>query len=201
MPLRSDSFMVIPRACHVRALRSRPWSEFLYTHSMNDRSLNDNELTRHRIAVASGLFAAWSAGDADAPEPFWAPDGVLEDVASGTFEGWPAIRAFFANGLTRTANLSLDPRRVLGQRRRARGAVRDERRRGASPRRSARSTSGAGGRFRSCRTSASTVTVSATRPTSTTRAPAPSRSGSAPEVGGDHARSAHPCRSRTPSPT
>ena len=59
---------------------------------MNDRSLNDNELTRHRIDIASGLFAAWSAGDADAPEPFWAPDGVLEDVASGTFEGWPAIR-------------------------------------------------------------------------------------------------------------
>jgi len=76
---------------------------------MNDRSLNDNELTRHRIDIASGLFAAWSAGDADAPEPFWAPDGVLEDVASGTFEGWPAIRAFFANGLTRTANLSLVP--------------------------------------------------------------------------------------------
>ena len=34
---------------------------------------------------------------------------MLEDVASGTFEGWPAIRAFFANGLTRTANLSLVP--------------------------------------------------------------------------------------------
>jgi ketosteroid isomerase-like protein len=76
---------------------------------MNDRSVNDDDLTRHRIALASRLFAAWSAGDADAPEPFWAPDGVLEDVASGTFEGWPAIRAFFANGLTRTANLSLVP--------------------------------------------------------------------------------------------
>jgi ketosteroid isomerase-like protein len=71
--------------------------------------MHDNELIRRRIDLASGLFAAWSAGDADAPEPFWAPDGVLEDVASGTFEGWPAIRAFFASGLTRTANLSLAP--------------------------------------------------------------------------------------------
>ena len=43
------------------------------------------------------------------PEQFWMPDGTLDDVASGTFEGWPAIRAFFANGLTRTANLTLDP--------------------------------------------------------------------------------------------
>jgi hypothetical protein len=33
----------------------------------------------------------------------------LFDVASGQFEGWPAIRAFFAGGLTRTANLRLEP--------------------------------------------------------------------------------------------
>ena len=37
------------------------------------------------------------------------PDGTLDDVASGTFVGWPAIRAFFANGLTRTGNLRLVP--------------------------------------------------------------------------------------------
>ena len=33
----------------------------------------------------------------------------LDDVASGRFEGWPAIRAFFASGLSRTANLTLAP--------------------------------------------------------------------------------------------
>ena len=61
------------------------------------------------IEIATGLFAAWSSGDPDAPEPFWTPDGVLDDVASGVFTGWPAIRAFFAGGLTRTANLTLVP--------------------------------------------------------------------------------------------
>ena len=63
-----------------------------------------------RIEIATRLFTdGWSAGDPDAPEQFWVPDGTLDDVASGKFEGWPAIRAFFANGLTRTRNLTLAP--------------------------------------------------------------------------------------------
>ena len=62
-----------------------------------------------RIAVARNLFAGWSSGDADAPEPFLTADAVLFDVASGRFEGWPAIRAFFASGLSRVGNLTLIP--------------------------------------------------------------------------------------------
>ncbi len=37
------------------------------------------------------------------------PDAVLHDVASGTFEGWPAIRAFFATGLAKWDDLQLVP--------------------------------------------------------------------------------------------
>lgn len=62
-----------------------------------------------RIEIASRLFAAWSSGDPDAPAKWFAADGVLDDVASGRFEGWPAIRAFFARGLTRTRDLRLEP--------------------------------------------------------------------------------------------
>jgi hypothetical protein len=62
-----------------------------------------------RIRLAPALLAAWSSGDPDAPERFFTPDGVLDDVASGRFEGWPAIRAFFASGLTRTHQLVLAP--------------------------------------------------------------------------------------------
>lgn len=69
----------------------------------------DAATTSRRIEIATGLFEAWSSGDPDAPEPFWAPDGVLDDVASGVFEGWPAIRTFFAGGLRRTSNLTLVP--------------------------------------------------------------------------------------------
>ena len=69
----------------------------------------DPEVTEHRIDVARQLFAAWSSGDPDAPEPLFTPDGVLDDVASGTVVGWPAIRAFFARGLTRTSELRLEP--------------------------------------------------------------------------------------------
>ena len=65
--------------------------------------------TTGRIDIAKNLFAGWSSGNPDAPEPFMTPDAVLFDVASGRFEGWPAIRAFFANGLTRTRNLTLIP--------------------------------------------------------------------------------------------
>ena len=61
------------------------------------------------IEVATKLFQGWSSGDPDAPESLFVPDGVLEDVASGTFVGWPNIRAFFARGLSRTKNLTLVP--------------------------------------------------------------------------------------------
>jgi SnoaL-like domain len=73
-------------------------TEFLYSGSMNPR-----------IQIATGLFEGWSSGDPDAPAEYFAHDGVLDDVASGRFEGWPAIRTFFASGLTRTANLTLIP--------------------------------------------------------------------------------------------
>ncbi len=63
----------------------------------------------HRIAIARKLFAGWSSGDPDAPEEFFTPDAVLFDVASGRFEGWPAIRAFFAGGLARWGDLRLEP--------------------------------------------------------------------------------------------
>jgi len=67
-------------------------------------------LDQHRIEIATRLFdEGWSSGDPDASEQFWTPAGTLFDVASGTFEGWPAIRAFFANGLERTRNLALVP--------------------------------------------------------------------------------------------
>ena len=36
-------------------------------------------------------------------------DAVLHDVASGTFQGWPAIRAFFATGLAKWDDLQLVP--------------------------------------------------------------------------------------------
>ena len=62
-----------------------------------------------RQAVAREVFAAWSSGDADAPEQFFTADAVLSDVASGRFEGWPAIRAFFAAGLAKWDDLRLEP--------------------------------------------------------------------------------------------
>lgn len=73
--------------------------QFLYTDSMNTTW----------VEVAKNVFAAWSSGDPDAPEQFFTPDAVLDDVASGRFEGWPAIRAFFARGIARTGNLTLIP--------------------------------------------------------------------------------------------
>ncbi len=77
---------------------------FLYNDYMFNASNDDP-----RIEVARQVFAAWSSGDADAPQCLFTPDAVLDDVASGRFEGWPAIRAFFARGMSRTANLRLDP--------------------------------------------------------------------------------------------
>lgn len=67
-------------------------------------------LVARRVEVGEAVFAAWSSGDPDAPEPLFRPDAVLHDVASGTFEGWPAIRAFFAAGLARWDDLRLAPR-------------------------------------------------------------------------------------------
>src|SRR6478752_113766 len=62
-----------------------------------------------REDVARRVFAAWSSGDADAPAPLFTPDAVLNDVASGRFEGWPAIRDFFAAGLAKWDDLRLEP--------------------------------------------------------------------------------------------
>ena len=41
--------------------------------------------------------------------PVMTPDAVLNDVASGRFEGWPAIRAFFGQGLAKWDDLELLP--------------------------------------------------------------------------------------------
>ena len=67
------------------------------------------DLTQRRIEIATALFAGWSSGNPDAPEPYFHPEGVLMDVCSGTFEGWPAIRAYFASALARSQDLRLVP--------------------------------------------------------------------------------------------
>lgn len=71
--------------------------------------MGESALVERRIRVATGLFEAWSSGDADAPEPFLTPDAVLFDVAGGRFEGWPAIRSFFGAGLEKWNDLVLAP--------------------------------------------------------------------------------------------
>lgn len=67
------------------------------------------DLTQRRIEIATALFAGWSSGNPDAPERYFHPEGVLMDVCSGTFEGWPAIRAYFASALARSQDLRLVP--------------------------------------------------------------------------------------------
>ena len=62
-----------------------------------------------REAVARRVFAAWSSGDANAPQSCFTADAILFDVASGRFDGWPAIREFFAKGLAKWDDLRLDP--------------------------------------------------------------------------------------------
>ena len=57
-----------------------------------------NPDTDPRLDLARNLFAAWSSGDADAPEQYLTPDAVLYDIVGGEHRGWPAIRAFFAAG-------------------------------------------------------------------------------------------------------
>lgn len=61
------------------------------------------------IDLAYALFAAWSAGDADAPRQLLRDDAVLDDVIGGVYHGWPAIRAYFAHGLQRYPDLTLVP--------------------------------------------------------------------------------------------
>ncbi len=68
-----------------------------------------SQLFNARRRIAEQVFAGWSSGNPDAPEQFFTPDAVLMDVASGRFEGWPAIRQYFAGALTRTGNLTLVP--------------------------------------------------------------------------------------------
>lgn len=59
--------------------------------------------------MARDLFAAWSSGDADAPEQFLHPDAVLYDIVGGEHSGWPAIRDFFAAGIRVWPDLALVP--------------------------------------------------------------------------------------------
>jgi ketosteroid isomerase-like protein len=72
-------------------------------------SVTTESVADPRIDLARDLFAAWSSGDADAPEPFLAPDAVLYDIVGGEHRGWPAIRSFFAQGLTVWPDLVLEP--------------------------------------------------------------------------------------------
>lgn len=62
-----------------------------------------------RVRLASDLFAAWSSGDPDAPEPYLADDAVLYDIVGGEHQGWPAIREFFAAGIKSWPDLQLIP--------------------------------------------------------------------------------------------
>ena len=66
-------------------------------------------MTDARIQLATDLFAAWSSGDADAPQRFLADDAVLSDIVGGAHHGWPAIRVFFARGLAVWPDLVLEP--------------------------------------------------------------------------------------------
>ena len=71
--------------------------------------MRDDRAMDPRIQLAGDLFAAWSSGDADAPEQFLHPDAVLSDIVGGEHRGWPAIRAFFADGLAVWPDLQLIP--------------------------------------------------------------------------------------------
>jgi len=66
-------------------------------------------MSDERIEIAKRLFAGWSSGNPDAPRDLMTPDAILHDIASGTFKGWPAIRDFFASGLSRWDDLQLVP--------------------------------------------------------------------------------------------
>jgi hypothetical protein len=62
-----------------------------------------------RIEIVTALFAAWSSGDADAPQQYMTDDAILWDSVGGLKEGWPAIRDYFAHGLERYPDLELVP--------------------------------------------------------------------------------------------
>ncbi len=62
-----------------------------------------------RIQLATDLFKAWSSGNADAPGAYLSQDAVLEDIVGGKFQGWPAIRKFFADGIAKWPDLKLVP--------------------------------------------------------------------------------------------
>lgn len=62
-----------------------------------------------RIDLARRLFAAWSSGDADAPASILHADAELYDVVAGhRFAGWPAIRAFFADGAQKWPDMAFE---------------------------------------------------------------------------------------------
>ena len=71
-----------------------------------------NEQSTRRIKAAEGGFAAWSSGNADAPEKYFNPAASLYDVVAGEkLEGWQAIRSFFSSNLIAGSNLTLVPER------------------------------------------------------------------------------------------
>lgn len=65
--------------------------------------------TDPRIRLVTDLFAAWSSGDADAPEAMMHPEAILNDIVGGSHHGWPAIRSFFKKGLDKWPDLLLLP--------------------------------------------------------------------------------------------
>ena len=66
-------------------------------------------VNERRIETAKKLFEGWSSGDPDGPKQYMTDDAVLFDIVSGRFEGWPAIRTFFAKGLEKWDDLVLAP--------------------------------------------------------------------------------------------
>jgi hypothetical protein len=71
--------------------------------------VSDGDLTAARIDVAWRLFAGWSSEDLDAPKQYLAEDAVLFDIIGGEYQGWDAIRAYFAHGRARYPDLVLEP--------------------------------------------------------------------------------------------
>ena len=62
-----------------------------------------------RETTVTSLFAAWSSGDIDAPRQYLTDSPVLEDSVNGRYEGWPAMRDFFAHALTKYPDFVLEP--------------------------------------------------------------------------------------------
>lgn len=70
---------------------------------------DEHALTAQRIGIATALFAAWSGTDLDGPRAHLAEEAVLWDSVGGEQAGWPAIRAYFAQGRERYPDLVLLP--------------------------------------------------------------------------------------------